>query len=120
MKRNNRLTKSEQFRKVYMEGYTFKDRYLVLKALSNHMECNRFGFSVSKRIGKAVVRNRLKRILKEVVRTAELQTGWDIVLIVRNPAAESDYYTLKKSLLKLLVRANIIGTQNENNCSEND
>ena len=66
------------------------------------------------------MRNRIKRVLREAVRTAILQPGWDFVVIVRVPAAESDYHILDNSMSKLLNRACIMGKQNEKNCSGND
>jgi ribonuclease P protein component len=108
MVREDRLNKPEQFKAVYSQGSTQVDRFLVLKSLPNHLEHYRFGVSINKRVGKAVVRNRIKRKLREIIRLKALATGWDIVLIVRNPAAESDYKQLEKSVLSLLSRANIL------------
>ena len=59
MKREKHLTKPEQFTLVYDDGITLKDRYLVLKARPNQLEFSRYGISVSKRIGNAVIRNRI-------------------------------------------------------------
>ncbi len=107
MKRADRLTKSVQFATVYNEGSTRADRLLVLKALPNQLEISRFGISVSKRVGSAVVRNRVKRVLREILRLEAYSPGWDFVFIARNPAAESKYRDLKESALKLLSRAGV-------------
>jgi len=108
MKSEKRLTKPEQYTLVYNQGKTQTDRFLVLKAKLNQLEFSRFGISVSKRVGNAVIRNRVKRLLREILRLADLQPGWDIVIIARNPSAESDYRTLEKSAISLLSRAGII------------
>ena len=108
MKSEKRLTKPEQYTLVYNQGKTQTDRFLVLKAKLNQLEFSRFGISVSKRVGNAVVRNRVKRLLREILRLADLKPGWDIVIIARNPSAESDYHILEKSALSLLSRAGII------------
>jgi ribonuclease P protein component len=108
MKRGNRLNKPEQFKAVYAQGNTLVDRFMVLKSLPNQLELYRYGVSISKRVGKAVVRNRIKRRLREIIRLKPLVSGWDIVLIVRNPAAESDYKQLEKSVVSLLSRAKML------------
>jgi ribonuclease P protein component len=108
VKKGQRLTKPEQFKVVYTQGNTRVDRFLVLKAMPNQLDCYRYGISVSKKIGKAVVRNRLKRVLREIIRLTPLETGWDLVIIVRSPAASVDYRQIKESLVGLLSRAKIL------------
>ena len=70
-------------------------------------------FVVSRRLGKAVVRNRIKRRLREIARQLKIKSGWDIILIARVSAAESDYRSLEKSVRKLLLRAGLISGENE-------
>jgi ribonuclease P protein component len=107
MKSNTRLDKPEQFKAVYAQGKTQVDRFLVLKVMPNHLETYRYGISINKRVGNAVVRNRIKRKLREIVRLGPPAIGLDLVFIVRNPAAESDYKHLAKSVASLFSRANI-------------
>jgi ribonuclease P protein component len=104
MKSEKRLTKPEHFALVYDEGVTQKNRYLVLKARPNQLEFSRYGISVSKRIGNAVIRNRVKRILREILRLSPLNPGWDIILIARSPAVKTDYRQLNQSVNDLLSR----------------
>ena len=108
MKGEEHLKKPEQFTRVYKRGSTAADRLAVLKAMPNNLEITRYGISVSKRVGKAVIRNRIKRLVREIIRNAPLKTGWDLVIIARNPAAGSDYHQMKRSLYGLLSRARII------------
>jgi ribonuclease P protein component len=106
--REDRLNKPEQFKAVYTQGNTQVDRFLVLKFLPNHLEFYRYGISINKRVGIAVVRNRIKRKLREILRLGHLTGGWDMVLIVRNPAVECDYRQLEKSVVSLLSRAKML------------
>jgi ribonuclease P protein component len=108
MKSEKRLTKPEQYTSVYDAGITQVDRFLVLKAKPNHLEFSRFGISVSKKVGNAVIRNRVKRILREILRLVAKKPGWDIVIIARLPSAEGKYQVLKISADNLLSRARII------------
>jgi ribonuclease P protein component len=108
MGEKERLRKNSQFAAVYERGRTWANELVVLKTLPNGLECNRYGFVVGKRIGKAVVRNRVRRLLREVVRAASTKTGWDVVLIARSPAAAANYHEFEASVTGLLHRAKIL------------
>ena len=108
LRKKEHLTQPEQFDLVFKEGSTQVDRYLVMKARLNQLEFTRYGISVSKRIGGAVVRNRVKRVLREILRLNDLNPGWDIVVIARSPAASGDYAQLCQSAVNLLSRAGIV------------
>jgi ribonuclease P protein component len=111
------LRKRAQFQNVYEHGKAKVDRYLVVRLLANDLEMSRIGFSVSKRVGKAVVRNRIRRLLKEIIRDIPFKTGFDIVIIVRVNAVEADYHKLKASVLTLFGKYNII-LHNEKNSAK--
>jgi ribonuclease P protein component len=102
------LTSNQQFTRVYQQGGSWVDRLLVLRAVPNQLELTRYGFSISKQLGKAVGRNRLKRLLREILRLASLKPGWDIVFIARRPAADAQYAELETAVKRLLSRAGIL------------
>ena len=102
------LTKRAQYLAVYKSGKTWVDNLIVMKILSNDLEFSRYGFSVAKEVGKAVVRNRVRRLLKEIARVATVKSGWDVVFIARPAAASADYHQLERSMGKLLSRAHLI------------
>ena len=108
VKREERLTKPRQYTSVYSKGNSWVSPLLVMRALPNDMDVSRYGFSVSKRVGGAVVRNTIKRRLKEIVRTEQVKPGWDIVYIVRPAAAKAEFSLLKETAENLLLRAELL------------
>ncbi|MBE0480474.1 MAG: ribonuclease P protein component [Dehalococcoidia bacterium] len=108
MDKGERLRKSSQFAEVYRKGRTWAGEFLVLKALPNKLEQNRYGYVTGKRVGNAVTRNRVKRLLREAVRSSPVKRGWDIVLIARKCTAEADYYEIGGAVRELLRRARIL------------
>jgi ribonuclease P protein component len=101
------LTSKVQFESVYRKGRSWACDSVVLRAIPNDLEICRYGITVSRRIGKAVVRNLVKRRLREILRQAPLKAGWDIVVIARVPAARASYRSLDKSTKSLLFRAGL-------------
>ncbi|MBT9162560.1 MAG: ribonuclease P protein component [Dehalococcoidia bacterium] len=71
MRKEERLTKSSQFAAVFKHGNTWVNDLMVLRSMPNGLELSRFGFVVSKKVGGAVVRNRVRRLLRETARRVE-------------------------------------------------
>jgi len=106
------LRESRQYALVYNEGRSWANNSVVVKALPNRLTLSRYGFSVSRRVGKAVARNRVKRRLREILRTTPIKPGWDIIFIAR-PAADTNYANLKKSVTGLLRQAELVAAADE-------
>jgi ribonuclease P protein component len=113
MKESQALTKRAQYALVYQKGRTWVDSLMVMKASPNGLSLSRYGFAVTKKVGKAVQRNRLKRLLREIVRLQPLKSGWDIVFIVRREAVTADYHQMERGVIKLLTRAQLLEGSNE-------
>ena len=110
------LTKPSQYALVYSKGSSWVNNLTVMKALPNGLTLTRYGLSVSKRLGKAVTRNRVKRLLREILRLTPLKPGWDIIFIARPAAANANYTVLEKSVDSLLFRAGLLVEENERTC----
>lgn len=97
------LRKSTQFSKVYKRGKSIADRHLVVYYMKNGTSENKLGISVSKKVGKAVTRNRVKRLIKEAYRLNDdkVKQGLDIVIIARVRANQADFKGIEKSLTYL-------------------
>ncbi len=113
MRREQRLRARADFATVYRRGRVLSNRYLALRVLPNQRPLTRFGFATGKALGKAVVRNRLKRRLREAARALPVTPGWDVVVIGRRPSVEANYRTLAESLAGLLQRARLLEAQTE-------
>ncbi len=100
------LKKNKEYRNVYSRGKSFADRYLVIYFLANNLDFCRFGFTVSKKTGNAVTRNRVRRLLKEACRLNSdiFSGGFDLVFVARRGIVALDYKQVEESLLKLLKK----------------
>lgn len=108
--RYGKIRRSWQFEKVYKEGNKYFDDLFVLYALPNNTEEVRIGLTVSRKIGKSVQRNRIKRLIRESIRlTEDISPGNDIVIIARKASTELKCQQVKNSLNQLLRRAKLIG-----------
>jgi ribonuclease P protein component len=111
MRREEHLRKSSDFATAYREGRSFSSRLLVIRPRANGLPHNRYGFVTSRAVGNAVVRNRLRRRLREAARSLPLQNGWDIAVIARRSAADATYWQLRDALAALLERAGVMTKQ---------
>ncbi len=111
MKKTYRIKKNEEFQHVFKNGKSFANRQLVIYYVKGNTQTHfRIGLSVSKKIGNAVVRNRVKRYLRQSF--LELKEGidssFDIVIIARVPTNEMNFYQMKKSLTHVLSKTQLL------------
>ncbi|MCK8824528.1 ribonuclease P protein component [Fuchsiella alkaliacetigena] len=107
--KSERLTKNHQFKRVYEQGNSIANEFVVLYFLKNGGNKRRIGFSISKKIGKAVIRNRIKRIFKEIYRKNknDLVSGIDLIIIARKGIAGASYKEIKAAVFNLFIRASL-------------
>lgn len=108
MRRELRLRRRKDFDNVFRRGRAWSNSLLVLRSLASGLPHTRYGFVTSKRVGNAVVRNRVRRRLREALRPLEVEQGWDVVVSAKAPAAKADYHELKRAVVDLLARAGIL------------
>ena len=82
-----------EFRRIYRKGRSAVSPYFVVYCLKNRAGASRLGITVSKKLGHAVVRNRVRRRLREIYRlnSHQLKTGWDIVIVARSRCVGAEY-----------------------------
>ena len=111
MQKSLRLRNRADFSRVYRHGKSFANhQFVVYWFPKKEVEKFRAGISVSKKVGNAVVRNRMRRLVKEIVRhhEAEIVCGTDLVFIVRKGALSMSYRELEKSILHVLRKAKLL------------
>ena len=111
--RSARLTRASEFRLVKQNGRSFTGKYLVLAVFRPpHESPVRAGLVTSRRVGPAVVRNRVRRRLREVYRLnrSRIGPGWWLVMIARVSASSASLAQLQQDWLRLAGRASILGT----------
>lgn len=106
--RKQRLTSSRDFEAVVHRGRAWAKDPLVLKAWCRGTGESRFGLSVGRGVGNAVMRNRVKRRLREILRGLPVLPGWDILVSARPGAASTDFQALKGVVASLLQRAGLL------------
>ena len=109
MKFSSSLKLNHIFQRLY-HSKGVADGYLVLYARRNRSDSNRVGITVSKKLGKAHIRNRVRRRIREVYRLNEeaFKPGWDIVVVARSKAVDAEFSRLTKSYLSLAKKAGLL------------
>lgn len=107
MEKKLRLRKNQDFKKVYKRGKSYRNRNFVLITRPNGLTNPRVGFSITKKTGNSVVRNRLKRRLREIIRIKQhkIKGAVDVIVIPRKNILNLDYQQMESSLVHALKLA---------------
>jgi ribonuclease P protein component len=107
------LKNSTQFERVRREGRTWSAGVLILNAARNDQDVVRCGFITARKVGKAVRRNRARRLIREAVRLKlpYIKPGWDLVWVARPSIVEADFAAVSKVVDELLARSRVLDEQ---------
>jgi ribonuclease P protein component len=110
VKRKFRLTRSTDWKRVRRFGKSHAHPLVVLVALPDKSGLTRFGIAAGRTVGGAVQRNRAKRMVREALRPliSQVQPGWNILLLCRQPIIEAKLPEIQAALTRLLQRASLL------------
>ncbi|MCR4430274.1 MAG: ribonuclease P protein component [Tepidanaerobacteraceae bacterium] len=122
LERRSRLTKNFEFKNVYRAGRRFSCPYFNIYIKKNNLEATRLGVSISRKIGKSVVRNRIKRRIKEAFRRNmnSIKKGFDIVISVKKEMIQLDYESIKREMKNILKRGSVWHDKKGDNMDDNN
>lgn len=113
MKSVNRLKKNKQFNYVYKKGERLFSKNISMFFVKSRLSNVKAGFSVSKKIGKSVVRSKVKRRMKEAFRSLlpNLKGHVNIVFVAREGIELCDFFAIKEQIIFLLTRAGLLNCE---------
>ncbi|MGC8667385.1 MAG: ribonuclease P protein component [Chthonomonadales bacterium] len=105
-----RLRHNREFKRAYTRGRSYPHSLMVLYVVPGNPGVTRFGFSVSRKLGGAVIRNRIRRRLREACRALlpEVRPGFDVVIVARRAASMEGYAALRFAIRNLLAKARLL------------
>lgn len=113
LNRINRLKKRYQFNYVYKSGEHYSSEHAVLYVVSSKTKCIKIGFAVTKKVGHAVVRNKIRRRLREVVREQlpKLKQNYNVIIVAKENIVEASFDQLCFEVNKLFKKANLFNEE---------
>jgi len=113
LQKENRLTGKDDFQKIHSKGRFYGDEFLAIRVFSSDFDIVRLGFLVGLKVSKkAVVRNKIKRRLREIfsslIKKNKLKKGFDIVVLVRPMIVDKHYNEIEKAIRRVLAKADLM------------
>ncbi len=110
MEKKYRLRKNIEFKRVYNKGKNYWNRNLILYVRKNGLEETRLGITITKKIGNAVTRNKIRRRMKEIYRLNHhrVKNGYDLIFIPKKNVVDLSYIELENSLIHILKISGIL------------
>ncbi len=104
LKRNERIRRRPEYQRIQKNGIRTHGRYLTLLILPNDLPRSRLGITASRRLGGAVLRNRAKRLVRELFRRTKAKIGLDVVVLPRREFPNTDFASLESDYRSTLAR----------------
>ncbi|MCX8128987.1 MAG: ribonuclease P protein component [Clostridia bacterium] len=103
------IKKNYEFLRIYKKGKFYVGKFIILYVLANNFSMNRLGITASKKVGKSVIRNRLRRLIKENYRMYEstIKEGYDYVFVARNTDVIPVFSDIKREMKFLLKKLDV-------------
>lgn len=113
MKKRFRIRNHLEFQRLYQEGRSFANKAAVLYVMQGKCATARVGFAAGRKLGKAVVRNRVKRRMREAVRQLwpQVRPGVELLVIARAGALAMDFVEIRRRIADLLQRARVLAAE---------
>lgn len=110
MNKLDRLRSNMEFKKVYNNGRNYWNRNLVLYVRKNNTDNTRVGYSITKKIGNSVTRNKIRRRMKEIYRLnyINLKKGYDLIFIPKKNIVDISYNELESAMLHILKISSVL------------
>lgn len=114
------IKKNHEFQLIFEKGHSIQGRYLVVYFLNNSLLTNRFGICVGKKIGSAVRRNYVKRLLREAVRAVSFpnQVGWDMLLVAKKQILNASFNGIIEEIQHILFKVNFFALKTKGNLED--
>lgn len=108
-KKSVSLTSNKNFKRAYTDGTSFSSNLAVIYIYPNNLDYNRTGYSVTRKLGKAVVRNKIKRLFREAYRyyIEHLTDGYDIIFVARKAVLRSSLNDILKCFAELFKKSGL-------------
>jgi ribonuclease P protein component len=110
MERRLRLRRSEDFERIRRQGRKYNHPLMMISVLPNGLMYNRYGIVTGKQLGKAVARNRVRRLIRAALQVAhpDLAAGYDVVIVARPALVGQPFEVVQRIMMELTARAGLI------------
>ena len=115
MKKNNIVRKKYEFDKIIKTGSCIKNSYYIIFYKENNLDKYRFGISVGKKLGNAVLRNKYKRKLRNIIDNNKkyYQKSFDYIIIMKKSSIDCEFKVLEEKFISLINKINLKGDNDE-------
>jgi ribonuclease P protein component len=119
--KENRLKKNSQFTYIYKHGLSKHSKFLSVSYVKTKYQPFKIGFTVSKKIGKSVIRSKVKRYLREATRLElkNINNGYNYVFIAREGIDQLNLEAIRKIIIELITKAGLYKAKNQNESKPN-